>query len=367
VPYPPPLRAVWELTWRCNLACDHCLVDAGPRDRDGNRRGAEELTTAEGLRLIDAMADLGVRSVTLTGGEPLFRRDWAELSAHIVQRGMRPALSTNGHMVRGAVLDQLVALDFEAVVVSIDGVGGRHDTLRHFPERGAARSSFAEVSAAIERLGPTPVAAHVITSVTADNIDHLPEIHAALKQLPVDGWMIQLAHPTGRARDPGAPAPLPFPRLEDLTAFLVAASHDRVLPPAAHTTIGYLTREEPRIRSSGRPGARVYVWRGCPCGKESIAFEPNGAVKGCPNQVGAPFLVGNVRDEPLADIWHDRERWHWTAPGPDDFAGACATCPMAELCGGGCPCTSQAFAGRLFADPSCLRAVRASRNTTGTT
>src|SRR5579863_9731448 len=57
-----PLYAVWEITLRCDLACKHCGSRAG-RAREG------ELTTGEALDLVRQMAELGVKEVTLIGGE----------------------------------------------------------------------------------------------------------------------------------------------------------------------------------------------------------------------------------------------------------------------------------------------------------
>ena len=57
-----PIYAVWEITLACDLACRHCGSRAG-RDRP------DELTTEECLDLVDQMAALGVKEVSLIGGE----------------------------------------------------------------------------------------------------------------------------------------------------------------------------------------------------------------------------------------------------------------------------------------------------------
>jgi MoaA/NifB/PqqE/SkfB family radical SAM enzyme len=51
---------MWNLTKQCNLACEHCYMDA----RDFSR---EELTLEEGVRLIDDLADLKVPVLIFTG------------------------------------------------------------------------------------------------------------------------------------------------------------------------------------------------------------------------------------------------------------------------------------------------------------
>src|SRR3954452_20119869 len=57
-----PLYAVWEITLQCDLACRHCGSRAGHSRPD-------ELTTAECLDLVRQMAELGVKEVTVIGGE----------------------------------------------------------------------------------------------------------------------------------------------------------------------------------------------------------------------------------------------------------------------------------------------------------
>ncbi len=67
-----------SVTDRCNLRCLYCMPEAGlpwiPK--------AEILTYEEIARIVEAAATVGVRSIRLTGGEPLIRRD----VVHLVRR-----------------------------------------------------------------------------------------------------------------------------------------------------------------------------------------------------------------------------------------------------------------------------------------
>jgi radical SAM protein with 4Fe4S-binding SPASM domain len=351
----PPRRALWEITWRCDLNCDHCLVNGGAAEKD-------ELDTDEALDLVDQIADLGVPIVSLTGGEPLLRSDWRQIAGRVRERGMILRFAANGHLLKGAVLDDLVELGTEAFAVSVDGLKETHDAMRH-SKKGGGRSSFERVIAALDRLRPTPIAAHVITSVTRRNLEQLPAIHQLLKEHGVVHWIVQLAHRTGRmataAGEPEAAGPQPI-RPEDLprvAAFIIANSEDPQLQPAAFNSVGYLSREEPILRGSGRPKVRLPFWRGCRCGISTIGIEPDGGIKGCANQVGAPFVVGNVRQEPLQAIFADRERWHWLNPTTDRMGGVCADCALARVCHAGCTTLALSASGELFNQPYCLRAV----------
>src|SRR5262245_57644192 len=57
-----PVYAVWELTLRCDLACQHCGSRAGHAREN-------ELSTAECLDVVAQLAALGIKEVTLIGGE----------------------------------------------------------------------------------------------------------------------------------------------------------------------------------------------------------------------------------------------------------------------------------------------------------
>ena len=90
-----PLRSLRvSVTDRCNLRCQYCMPEEEyawlPRQ---NLLSFEEIT-----RLVDIFAGLGVDKIRLTGGEPLLRRDLADLVRQLAasSRLSDLALTTNG-------------------------------------------------------------------------------------------------------------------------------------------------------------------------------------------------------------------------------------------------------------------------------
>ena len=84
-----------SLTDRCNLRCAYCMPPEGldwlPTP--------EVLTGEEIVRLITiGVETLGIREVRFTGGEPLLRRDLADIIAATAALDPRPdiSLTTNG-------------------------------------------------------------------------------------------------------------------------------------------------------------------------------------------------------------------------------------------------------------------------------
>jgi cyclic pyranopterin phosphate synthase len=108
-----------SVTDRCNFRCQYCMPAEGMPWLD--RR--EVLTFEEIARLVSVLADLGVRDVRLTGGEPLVRRDLPTLVSMLRRiEGLRDlSLTTNGFLLeRDAAA--LVAAGVNRFNVSLDSL-----------------------------------------------------------------------------------------------------------------------------------------------------------------------------------------------------------------------------------------------------
>ena len=128
-----------SVTDRCNLRCSYCMpleVTFKPRE--------ELLTFEEIARVAGVAAGLGIRTIRLTGGEPLLRRDLAQLVRQLVAvPGITEvALTTNGLLLA----DQAASLRQAGLTrlnVSLDSL--REDVF----ERIARRSGVDRVLAGL--------------------------------------------------------------------------------------------------------------------------------------------------------------------------------------------------------------------------
>ncbi|MEY4576872.1 MAG: hypothetical protein RL701_1575 [Pseudomonadota bacterium] len=134
-----PIYAVWEITLACDLACRHCGSRAG-------RARPDELTTAECVDLVRQMAELGVREITLIGGEAYLRADWLEIVRAIAEHGMTPTMTSGGRGIDAELARAARAAGLAGVSISVDGLTATHDRLR-----GVA-GSHAHALAALEHL-----------------------------------------------------------------------------------------------------------------------------------------------------------------------------------------------------------------------
>ena len=114
----------WSITGRCNYRCRHCFMSAP------DYKGAD-LTKEQCVRILDELSVCGVRTVSLTGGEPLVSPYFLDILDEMKKRRMMLAVVySNGKLVNERLLDELekrkMHPDFH---ISFDGLGW-HDWLR---------------------------------------------------------------------------------------------------------------------------------------------------------------------------------------------------------------------------------------------
>ncbi len=105
-----PLSAHLDITYRCNERCEHCYLD---HDDHG------EMTTAEIKDVLRQFADAGVFFLTLSGGEPLMRRDCFDIIEYARSLAFNVKLKTNAVLIREKEAQRLRALSVEQVQISV--------------------------------------------------------------------------------------------------------------------------------------------------------------------------------------------------------------------------------------------------------
>jgi len=111
-----------SITDRCNFRCVYCM----PREAFGRDHAfldrKELLSFEEIARVVGVFAGLGVRTVRITGGEPLVRRDVERLVAMLAEiPELELALTTNGSLLPQKA-EALARAGLDRVTVSLDSV-----------------------------------------------------------------------------------------------------------------------------------------------------------------------------------------------------------------------------------------------------
>ncbi|MGC0152644.1 GDL motif peptide-associated radical SAM/SPASM maturase [Chromobacterium vaccinii] len=335
-----PVHIVWEITLACDLKCLHCGSRAGHRRPD-------ELSTDECLQVIDSLAALGTREVTLIGGEAYLRKDWTRLIRAIREHGIYCAVQTGGRNLTPAKLQAAVDAGLNGVGVSLDGLAPLHDMLRNVP------GSFDKASDALRRARAAGLAVSVNTQIGAATMADLPQLMEHIIELGASHWQIQLTVAMGNAVDNDQLLLQPYRLIElmPLLARLYREGRERGLLMTVGNNIGYYGPFERLWRGFG--DERVH-WTGCAAGQTVMALEADGTVKGCPSLATVGFSGGNVRDMKLEDIWRYSEGMHFgRLRSVDDLWGYCRGCYYNDVCRGGCTWTSHSLLGKPGNNPYC--------------
>ena len=109
-----------SITDVCNFKCIYCLPE-GYKKTPGDIRGfmsAEEIS-----RLAKALAELGVRKIRLTGGEPTVRKDFFDILKDMKQNSKieKVTMTTNGYQL-DKIAKQLYETGLNGINISIDSL-----------------------------------------------------------------------------------------------------------------------------------------------------------------------------------------------------------------------------------------------------
>jgi MoaA/NifB/PqqE/SkfB family radical SAM enzyme len=289
----PPLRLLaWETTRRCNLACLHCRASANAGPYPG------ELTTAEGLKLLDDLATMGHVVVILTGGEPLLRDDIFDLAAHGTSLKHRMVMAVNGTLLTREIAVRLKEVGIQRLSISIDGAtAASHDHLRAVP--GAYAGALAGINAAREAGLPF----QINTTVTRANRGELPAIYELAMKLGAAAHHVFVLVPTGRGEEMTDQLVHPEEYEETLRWLLARQKEGKLfIKPTCAPQFYRLWRQDAAERGekiSPATHGMEAMTKGCLGGQGFAFVSYKGDVQPCGY---LELTAGNVRETPFPEI-----------------------------------------------------------------
>src|ERR687895_213724 len=369
-----PYVISWNLTYRCNLACEHCYLDAGSTPLVGTENFADrsELGTEECFRVIDEIAAFAPECVTiLTGGEPLLRRDILEIVRRAAERELWVVVGTNGVRITENVAQRLAAAGARGLSLSLDALDPeRHDRFRR------VRGAWQNTVEGAEILNRTGLPFIVQTTAGSHNLGDLEAIaDFAHDRLGAKVWNLYFLVPTGRGQ---FVSDMTAAQYDEVLASLyrIQRKYDRRMLVNAKCAPHYIktvlensggqTDPVPTDAESARalfdaaqgrpswPGAspiRTYSGGagGCPAGTHYMGIRPNGDVTPCPY---LPVFAGTLRSSTLADLWTSSALFG-DIRRRSSLGGRCGECEMNGHCGG-CRARAYGMSGDLMGeDPLC--------------
>lgn len=338
-----PLRVYWELTRSCDLACRHCRAEAV------RLRHPDELSTAEGLRLLEQLAAFGDPKphLVLTGGDPLQRPDLWVLIAAARALGLGVSVAPSATpLLTPMALARFQEAGVEAISLSLDGsTPARHDAFR-----GIAGTFERTVDAArAARDGGLPF--QVNTLVAAETLDDLPAICRLANELGAARWSLFFLVSVGRGAllEPIAPA-----AADDLVRWLVELADQGVGPAVTTTEAPHFRRVTLQRRGSPTRGhgAGVRDGNGIMFISHTGEVQPSGFL---------PLTAGHVRAQHVVEIYRESSLFR-ALRRADRFAGRCGRCEFRWQCGGSRARAYAASGDPCGEDPLCSYQPRSARS-----
>lgn len=359
-----PFVAIWETTRACDLACRHCRAEAISRPLPG------ELTTEEGLRVLDQLAEMGTPICVLSGGDPAKRSDLCELIERGARRGMRMATIPAGTpLLTRELVTRLKDSGLAQMALSLDGPTAEiHDTFR-------------SVQGAYERTVSGAAYAHDVglplqinTVFGGHNLDHFDAMAARVNELGPVFWEVFFLVPTGRGRELGQMSAQQFEALfARLSKFARSVSFIVKITEAPHYR-RYLMQHNGSPHRGRRSPAHGKGWLPEHMRRD---FGPGGSIGLAPKGVNAgnghlfvsycgdifpsgflPLACGNIRRDSLADVYRHHQVFR-ELRASELLKGKCGVCEFRDVCGGS-RARAYAMTGDYLAEePFCVYEPRA--------
>ncbi|MCE9614648.1 MAG: radical SAM protein [Lentisphaerae bacterium] len=303
-----PVSALLELTSRCNLRCVHCYL--GPQDEQQRKRD-QEMDTAQACDAIDQLGAAGCLYLTITGGDPMMRKDFPAIYRHARQQGLLVSVYCDGILVHDGILALFRELPPRNVEISLYGAtAATYESVTRVPgsHAGAMRGIRALLDNGIRVSLKT-----VLLTINQHELDAMERFAAELDvPFRFDGAIFPCL-PNG-----------------DLAPLQVRLNPSQVVA---------LEMRDPARRAAWRKaweaaqqapadGRRVYT---CGAGQSSLYIDPYAQVSPCLMTTHHRF---SLREKPLRELWQQelaavRQKVYTSADQapPAHLRGVCAHCP----------------------------------------
>jgi MoaA/NifB/PqqE/SkfB family radical SAM enzyme len=264
-----PDQASIGITMRCPNNCIHCGaadIIAGP-----------EPTLDEVNRIIDESIELGTYLISFDGGEPMLRSDLADMVRHVDKSKAIAISFTSGYGLSAEKAKELKNAGLYAVLISLDSPDPKeHDRIR------GRTGCYEDVMNGISNSLDAGLLTGLFVVITPDNIDDLEEFYNLAQDKGIHEISLYEIVAVGRWLDHES---------ETINSNDVAR-------------LARFQQEKNKLKDGPRVIAFPYFMGpdmfGCFAGKRWVHITSGGDVLPC---AYTPLSFGNVRNEPLKDIW----------------------------------------------------------------
>ncbi len=285
-PVAGPMKVQWELTYHCNLKCQHCQIWRIPL----SEIRADTLTFDQQKAIIDDLAANDVRHVSFSGGEMFLQKTVYALIAYAKSKGMKVGGNSNAFLINEAIAQKIADSGLDFLYISLDGDNAEtHDQIRGVPK------AFERVFTGVKNLRATAPALKIFFNTTINrlNVGQLVGVGARGREAGVDGLTIEMTN-TFDKYSPAEGLTLLDEQIPLLHA-QIKELFDKYGDLLPHQ-MGYFDEFETYLKNRDE----LYKYR-CVAGYTSAQIHPNGDLYACPV---AFEKLGNLAETKFADLWY---------------------------------------------------------------
>jgi len=348
---PPAPVVIWNLIRRCNLACKHCYTTSADIDFPG------ELTTPEIYAVMDDLRAFKVPVLILSGGEPLLHPDIFKISQRAKDMGFYVALSSNGTRISADNIDDIAAIDYQYIGVSLDGIKDTHDRFRRMP------GSFDQALRGVHLCLDKGIKVGIRFTLTQDNYGDFPALLQLMDDNGIDKFYLSHLNYGGRGNK-NRKDDAHFAMTRDAMDLLfetcyegLKAGKDREFVTGNNDADAVYFLHWVAKNFPGQVGhikAKLEQWGGNASGVNVANIDNRGHVH--PDTFWWHYDLGNVRARPFSEIWMDVSDplMAGLKQQPRPLEGRCAGCHYQAICNGNTRVRAAQMTGNYWAeDPGC--------------
>ena len=318
----PPLASLYMyIAGSCNLACRHCWIEP---DYNPDPASGKFLKVEYAQKAIIESIPLGLRSVKLTGGEPLLHPRIRELLEWINDKELDIYIETNGTLIDSEMARLLQSKKhMRFISVSLDGATATtHEALR------AVAGSFEKALQGIKNLVTAGFKPQIICTLHQGNISEIEALVALAEEMSCGSVKFNVVQAMGRGDD--------FSDSQKLDIDEIIHYFNKIEKgKTEHCSIPIYFDIPPAFRPIryflNSPNTHCNVMN-------IIGILAGGEISLCGIGVSVPELIyGHIASQDMKSIWLE-------APGlkklreaiPDHFQGVCSECIHHWNCLGSC-------------------------------
>jgi radical SAM protein with 4Fe4S-binding SPASM domain len=321
-----------QVTRGCNFTCPWCFSDAA-------KPLANELSLKEILPVVDQLVSCGLRTMTLTGGEPLLRKDFSlGLLKYLRRKRIYAKLFTNGSLLDDDSIRALSGIANEVQVSLYDE--------KYWPR----------IRLLAGRLKKEGIRVVLRATFTSKNYSRVKKIVNFVEDCGADALRARpfVAKGRGSRHRDYLMSALEYKKS---IGYLASQRRNKRYPiQLLNPSFPFLydKKIDPDLCASN--GFRGYTL--CKCIEYTGTILPDGGVRVCGY---FPQDLGNIRKEKFKKSWSMQGiKKHLIV---DSLGRECSACLYIGLCGGGCRANAYINSGSLTAaDPNCPRLKAANKN-----